>query len=509
MSASSPTPSPRPQDPPSPPPVKPPEKKPTTPPKKAETDPTAPKNAPTGKEAAQRLQDKDRYIGAAGRNERTREFTETIQQHQSDPAYLKQLYAGLGDKDSKELISSASAQIAHDQKGLYKTDAKQTAALKALGKSMGSASPNVVNELAREAARSQIPDAMVSVLKQPETPESVRRTFLDESAKTANKNTLQAQNFADVLNSDPKLIQNYAASLNREKFLSILEKGLQQPPHNNGLSGRAPTRSDGAARILGQVPDLFKGPMYSDFRANIFRVGANTLGDKTDPARATQLDGLKKIFRSDPSGIINELTNNSGGPNSAYDRTGQALPKFLRDSVINGASKDPGFAKFVKEDLPKQLRSGALNPATASGKHPVNNHYARTLGNLTGAMVGAYGLEIKRTENAGQFKEDLAETIAGLALGPLGTAGEAGKVALKNLITDVLSSKDKSWTEQLREVSAAVKDKAKAGLQNFDNGKDANGRDISGGKSWNTETERQFEQGYDDIIDRLSLLGAN
>ncbi|WP_434345819.1 transposase [Myxococcus virescens] len=503
-----PTPSPRPQDPPSPPPVKPPEKKPATPPKE-ETDATEPKKAPTGKEAAQRLQDKDRYIGGAGRNERTREFAELIQQHQNDPEYLKQLYATLGDKDSKELISSASAQIAHDQKGLYKTDAEQTAALKALAKSTGSAPPSVVNELAREAAKSQVPDAMVSVLKQPETPESVRRTFLNESGKTADKNTIQAQNFADVLNSDPKLIQNYNAELGRDKFVAILEKGLQQPPHNNSFSGREPTRSDGAVKILGQVPDLFKGPAYSDLRANIFRVGASSLGDKTDPARAAQLEGLKKIFRSDPSGIINELTNNSGGPNSAYDDTLQALPKFLRDSIVNGSGKDPGFAKFVKEDLPKQLRAGALNPATAGGKPPVNDHYARTLGSLTGALVGAYGLEIKRTEDAGQLKKDLAETIAGVALAPLGPAGEVGKVALKNFITDVLSSKDTSWTEQLREISAAVKDKASAGLQNFDNRKDANGRDISGGKDWNTQTEQQFELGYDAILERLRLLSAN
>lgn len=123
--------------------------------------------------------------------------------------------------------------------------------------------------------------------------------------------------------------------------------------------------------------------------------------------------------------------------------------------------------------------------------------------------MGAYGLEIKRTEDAGQFKKDLAETIAGVALAPLGPAGEAGKVALKNFIADVLSSKDTFWTEQLREISAAVKDKASAGLQNFDKHKDANGRDISGGKDWNTQTEHQFELGYDAILERLRMLSAN
>ncbi|RKH47596.1 hypothetical protein [Corallococcus sicarius] len=471
--------------------------KPTTrPPKDGPAKP--PKDAPTGAEAAARLKVPMRYVGFLGQGHRASEYLDTIRAHQNDPAYLKDLYKGLGDKDTEALFKDASRHVA-DSPG---TAGEQTDALKVLARSTHQLPPAVADKLAKDAAALDSRSPLTPVLKQPETSESIRRTVLDTAAAAFKESpsVVDAQKFGDVLASDPKLIQDYATSLGRDRFTGILAKGFEHPPFGFGRNSQGPTRMDGLGKVLGQASELFKGPAYADLRANIFRVGANSLGDSTDPARATQLDGLKKHFKADALDIIDQLSNNTTRAGSAFDGTGKGLANFLRDTLVSDPQKDPGFAKFLKQELPGQLHRLVTDPNTLkgnNGQQSPNEKYARILGSYTGSLATGYLQAIKASNDKQELIGRAVDSFTGTILHKAGMVGEAVKPSIEKALTDLLTRGEADYQKQLRQFLVGVLNQATRGLQDFD---------TKAGE--NTDTESKFRLGFNSILELNEFLDA-
>ncbi|WP_144369979.1 hypothetical protein [Myxococcus stipitatus] len=181
-----------------------------------------PREAPTGTEAAARLNNRSQYPGPEGRSSRAWDFVDALRTHQNNPAYLKEPYKGLGDGEVEQLIKNAFAQLAHRRsRGEGSSAAEQSAALRALAKSTQQLPPAVADKLARDAGAQGSVNTRTAVLKQPEARAAMRRTFLDtaSAAFDKSKSFIDAQKVGDVLSSDPVLLKDFAASGGMTRWL--------------------------------------------------------------------------------------------------------------------------------------------------------------------------------------------------------------------------------------------------------------------------------------------------
>ncbi|WP_342378559.1 hypothetical protein NVS55_04135 [Myxococcus stipitatus] len=317
------------------------------------------KEAPTGTEAAARLNNRGPYPGSEGRIHRTRDFVDAIRAHQNTPAYLQALYKGLGDKEAEQLIKDASAQVAHRRtRGEDSSAAEQCAALKALAKSTRQLPPAVADTLAKAAGAQDSVNTLTAVLKQPEASEAMRRTFLDTASAAFDKSEsfIDAQKVGDVLSSDPELIEDFAARWGDDKVARVLTKALSQPPLNPAQLNKQGTRQDGALKVLGQLAQL-QGPRYRDLKTRVFRDAALLLGDdKAHPARKELVQGLTQLFKSDATDLIQRLSNDTSDPSH------KALGTFLHAGLLDDSSKSEELESFISSTLIPPLRKETLDP---------------------------------------------------------------------------------------------------------------------------------------------------
>ncbi|WP_375760992.1 hypothetical protein [Corallococcus exercitus] len=417
-----------------------------------------PQDAATGKEAAARLKAKDTYFGAAGRDSRTQDFTDVIRKHQNNPAFVKELYANLGAKDSKELFAAASAQVANDQKGLYKTDAAQTEALKALARSTNQLPRSVSQELARDAARSSTPDTLVSVLKQPEASAAARRAFLDEAAKTADKSHVAAQKFGDVLSSNRTLLKEYVDKLGPDKFNAILQKGLSQPPLNGSFSARAPTKMDGLSKVFGEIRDL-KGHRYDAFKTKVFADTAATLGKTPvgDARWAPLREDLTKLFVSNRDTLLKGLQEANG----KLSVTGQkALSTFFSRTLFSNPavpSKD-ALGKSVAAKLGDLMGPLNKHANTKDGQLPASvKRDARLLGSLVGTLEGGFHVAAENLKKENEaidgatdfFASSVKEFIPALPIPGVGHLKDVAFDGIKKWVKDGLHEAQKKPNEAI------------------------------------------------------------
>ncbi|QRN94360.1 hypothetical protein JRI60_35235 [Archangium violaceum] len=404
-----------------------------------------------------------------GRDLRATDFVDTIRAHQNDPAFLKDLYKGLGDKESEALFKYSANQVAAHH--TFSNSGEQVAALKALATSTHQLPPAVADKIAKDAAATNSSHFLTPVLKQPEASESIRRTFLDSAAANLDKSKspIDAQKFADVLASDPKLLTDYAARLGEDKLANILETALSRPPFDVGKSHLAGSRQDGAQKILGQLGDL-RGSQYDSLKTKVFREAASLLGDEgAKPDRKGLVEGLTRLFKSDAKGLIQRLNNDKLGPD-ASDPSRKALGNFLHAGLFDSDSKNEELRSFVSKQLIPQLRQETFNPSTlgaANDPASPNKQSARALGDLVGALHQGFARAVKDADEDREAIKGHADTlfsvVTELAEGPTKGALTAAKNTLVGEIADALSED----TGKLKEVIQKLRSQTEEGFRDF------------------------------------------
>ncbi|WP_257463305.1 hypothetical protein [Archangium lipolyticum] len=398
------------------------------------------------------MKDPNRYPGPFGRDLRATDFVETVRAHQNDPAFLKDLYKGLGDKESEALFKHGANQVAAHH--TFSNSGEQVAALKALATSTHQLPPAVADKIAKDAAAANASHFLTPVLKQPEASESIRRTYLDTAVATVekSKSAIEAQKFTDVLASDPKLVVDYAEKLGKglpegkgeDRLSNILKTALSRPPFDVGKSHLAGSRQDGAQKILRQLADK-QGPRYDDLKTRVFRDAASLLGeDGARPDRKALVEDLTRLFKSDAKGIIQRLNNNKVG-NDPSDPSGNALGNFLRAGLFDSDSKNKELGSFVTKQLIPKLRQEMFNPSTLGGANEPaspNKQSARALGDLVGALHQGF---VKAVKDAGKdidtiksHADTLFSVVTELSPGFTKTALTAAKNSLVNTISNLL-----------------------------------------------------------------------
>lgn len=374
--------------------------------------------AASGKEAAERLKNKEQYWGPEGKNNRTQDFIDTVRAHQNDPAFLRELYANLSDAEVQELMRNASNLVVGDNQVRFESQADQQAALTALARSTQYLSPSAANALAKEAAAPGSLSPLVAVLKQPQASESMRRAFLDEAVKTAGDNFIDAQKFGEVLSSDPRLVKEYVDRLGQDAFRDILETGLEQPPVDLSPYAHGLTDMDGLGKVLGQLGGL-QGSQYDAFKTQVFQDAVDILGSSPpgDSRRAGLTEGLSQLFMRSRDTLIEGMQTPNGELTVAGQKT---LSSFFGRAMFS----DPEFPSqgALRDNVTRLLSrmTDELNQYadTPSGELPNSvRRDARLMGSLVGSVEGGFQHaldDLKKRNDAVDGMVDLVFSAGGL-----------------------------------------------------------------------------------------------
>ena len=448
--------------------------------------------AGSGEEAAARLKNEKNYWGPEGRNNRGRDYLETVNAHKSDSEYLNKMYGSLGAEETAKLLGDASYAVRRDNRNQYPNESDVREKYEASAKSLTTMPESFQYEVGAQAVKQGNYDVGI-VLSQSGGGVAAKRGFLDaiKGEATGNdeyKNYTTARMAGDVIASDPRLVKEYLAGgkdangswvapkWSAQETTKLLQNGLAVPPVGDQFhSDWALMKGDGLERVVGMTGNL-KGSEYGDFRARIFRDAATILKDTRtgDPLRQSLTDNLKTLFTSDPRGLVDKLFDNNGATDSPYDSTGQALSLFLRDALFANPESDGEFVNTVSK-LMGDIRADMLN-ADNLGKNPNNEYYGKILGDVLGSVASAYKRAVEDNGEDQKTREALVGTVIDLVAKPIEVGGgEVGSMAkdkakelAKNMLSDFLNGDLKADEIGMHTILNKLFDTAFAGARDFD-----------------------------------------
>lgn len=447
----------------------------------------------SGEEAAARLKNKDNYWGPEAQNNRGRDFIETVNAHKNDPEFLRKMYAELGPEETARLLEDASHAVRNDNKNQYPNESDVRGSYEAIAKSLANMPNSFQYEVGAQAVKQGNYEVGI-ILSQSGGGIAAKRGFLDAIKTVAlgdddYKKTYAARMAGEVIASDPQLVKEYLAGgkdLNGNwvapkwsaaETTKLFKNGLEIPPLGDQFhSDWSLMKGEGLERIVGMTADL-KGDEYGDFRARVFRDAATALKDTHtgDHLRQSLVDNLKKLFMSDPRGLVDKLFNNNGATDSPYDSTGQALSLFLRDALFANPDPNGEFVQTVSK-LMGDIRADMLDAGNLD-KNPNNEYYAKILGDVLGSVASAYKRAVEDNGEDQKMREALVGTVIDLVAKPIDVGGgevgsmakEQAKELAKNLLSDLLNGDLKADEAGMRTILNKLFDTAFAGARDFDN----------------------------------------